>query len=130
MKRHCTLPSSPGYIALSSMLMIAAIIVIIGTTASLLAINAGQISLADTRQENVLNLVESCIEDSLLQLNKSNTLPSSLSLPEGNCTVTLNSQVGSVWTFTISATLNGHTKTLQVTTNRTTQLTITNWIEQ
>lgn len=118
-----------GYVALASVLVIAVIVVIIGNSTSILSINEIQSSLSSKKNEESLDFVEGCVEDALLRLNEDEAIPSSLSLPEGTCSVTINSQSGDDWTFTVTTTLNGHTKSVQVSATRDTTVTITSWKE-
>lgn len=118
-----------GYIALTSVLVIAAVILIIVVATSLLAISEAQISLSDTRGSKTTDFVESCTEDALILLNENNALPSSISHPEGTCTISNVSTASTVWTFTVSATVETHTKAIEVVANRDGGISITSWTE-
>lgn len=118
-----------GYVAISTVLVIVAILLVIITTTSLVAISEGQMSLSNKRADEASNLVESCIEDALIRINKSNNIPSSLILPEGTCTVIIDSHVGNNWTFTVSGSIVGYTKKVQVQATRGSTVSITNWKE-
>ena len=118
-----------GYIALSSVLVIMAIIIIIGTSVSFLSINDMQSALSTKKSEESLHLVEGCTEDALLRLNKNNSIPSTITIPEGTCSVTINSKVGNNWTFTVTATFNNYKKNVQISATRSTKVVVTNWIE-
>lgn len=119
----------PGYTAIATVLVIAAVAMIIGTTTSLLSIDGLQAGYNLDQGQATLQIVESCVEDTLLYLNENNSLPPSISLPEGSCSVTLNSQVGVVWTFTVAGSINGYTKSVQVVANRSSAVSITSWRE-
>jgi hypothetical protein len=121
--------SPKGYIAISSVLVIAAVVLIIGTTVSLISISEGQISLSSYHNDTVLDGVEGCTEDALLYLNENNSLPATITTPQITCTVTVNSQAGSNWTITVTGTVSGHTKSIQVQLTRTTTIAITSWQE-
>jgi hypothetical protein len=118
-----------GYVALSSVLVIAAVILIIGSSVAILSINDLQVSLATKKNEEVLNLVEACVEDALLYLNENNNLPSSVILPSVTCSISLNSQLGDDWIFTTSLSEQTYTKKIQVSVTRTNNITINNWQE-
>lgn len=118
-----------GYIAISSVLVIAAVVLVIGTTISLVSISEGQISLSSYQNDVVLDGVEGCTEDALLYLNENNSLPGTITTPQITCTITVNSQSGSNWTITVSGTQSGHTKNIQVQLIRTTTIAITDWQE-
>lgn len=118
-----------GFVALASVLVIGSALVVIGLTVILAAITEAQVGLAEKQKEAVMSLAESCVDDALLRINKNNALPSSLTLPTGTCSVTTNSQVGSNWTFTVSASLNSYTKTIKVSATRTSSVAVTSWLE-
>ena len=118
-----------GYIAITSVLVIAAIVLIIGTSASLLAVNDIQSALSNKKSDESLDLVESCVEDALLRLNEDNSIPATITLPDGSCSVTINSQVGTLWTFTVSGTFISHAKSIQVVADRTNTVTVNSWTQ-
>ena len=119
-----------GYIEISSVLVISAVLLIVGTSVTLLTINDLQTSQSNIKSETALHLVEGCVEDALLRLNKFNNIPATINIPEGTCSATINSQGGTTTTFTISATIDSFTKSVQVTADRYSNITITNWIQQ
>ena len=118
-----------GYVAISTVIVVVAVLLIILTTTSLVAISEGQMSLSGKKADESSNLVEGCVEDALIRINKSNNLPTSLILPEGQCTVTIDSHVGNDWKFTISGSVDNYTKKVQVQASRGSVITITNWKE-
>lgn len=118
-----------GYIAITSILVILAVVLTIGTTVSLLSVNNIQASLTDQKGEEALALVEGCAEDALLRLNNNNSIPVSILLPEGNCNITNISNVGNDWTFTVSATILNYSKSLQISATRSNSVQITGWLE-
>ena len=103
-----------GYIAITSILIIGVIVTLISLVQAFTSINEGQFALVGNNNEKALSLVESCVENALVNLNDHNNLPSSISLPgSGTCTVTTNSNVGTSWDFTVSGTVNTHQKSVQ-----------------
>ena len=118
-----------GYVALSSILVIATVILTIGISVSLLSVSESQISLAEKKKEETVDFVEACVEDALLELNENGSISSAITLPEGTCTVTIDSQTGDDWTFTVTGAVDAHTKRIQVTANRDTAVTVTSWKE-
>ena len=118
-----------GYIAITSVLVIAAIVLIIGTSVSLFAVNDIQSALSNKKSNESLDLVESCVEDALLRLNEDNSIPATITLPYGSCSVTINSQVGTLWTFTVSGTFISHAKSIQVVADRTNTVTVNSWTQ-
>ena len=118
-----------GYIALSSVLVIMAVVLIIGSSVSLLSIDDIQSALSSKKSEESLHLIEGCVEDALLSLNENNTIPVSITIPEGPCSVTINSQIGNNWTFTVAGTINNYKKSVQVSAIRSSTVDVTSWIE-
>ena len=119
-----------GYVALASILVITAITVIISVSVSLLTVNELQSSLATKKGIEAHLLVEGCIEDLLLELNKEGTLSTTITLPEGSCSATIDSQVGNDSTFTVTGSFDGYTSTTQVTATRDTSVSVSNWQQQ
>lgn len=118
-----------GYIALASVLVIAAIVITIGLSTSLLSVNEAQMSLSGKKSKESVDLVEGCVEDALMRINTSNTIPSQISLPEGTCNVTIDAQSGKDWTVTVTGTIDTYTKRVQATITRNTSVLITTWEE-
>lgn len=122
-------PSQQGYAVLNVVLVLGVLITLLGITVSSASINSLQSGLAGTQGSYSTHTIQGCAELALLQLNTDNNLPSTITLPTGTCTVTLNSQVGSTWTFTITGEFKTHTKSMQVTAERTNTVSITSWNE-
>lgn len=118
-----------GYVALASVLVIAAVIVVIGISTSLLSINELQSSFANRRSEMAIAIVESCVEEALIVLNEKGNVPTSITSPNTNCSVTINSQVGSTWDFTVLTTVEDHTKRIRIVIDRGSNLILGSWLE-
>ena len=116
-----------GYVALSSILIISTVILVIGISVSLLSISESQLSLGEKKNEETVDFVEGCVEDALLELNNLGSISSTITLLEGTCSVTIDSQSGNDWTFTVSGTQDSHTKNIQVSATRDTSVTVTSW---
>ncbi len=116
-----------GYTAISTILVILVIITAISTTVTLSSIDDLQSSFAQLQGNQAQALTESCIADALLRLNTQNSLPTTVTLPQGSCTVTLDSQLGNDWTFTTTGTFDTYTQSIQVTANRSSTVAITSW---
>jgi len=65
-----------GYVAISSIVVIAAVVIVVGITVSLVSINEAQVAFSGRKSEEVLNIVEACIEDALYKLSGTNTVSS------------------------------------------------------
>lgn len=118
-----------GYIAISSVLVIMAVVLIVGTSVSLLSINEIQLSLSNKKSDEALDLVEGCTEDALLRLSEDNLIPATITIPDGVCSVTINSQTGNDWTFTVTGSFNNYTKSIQVDANRQSNVEVSGWTE-
>ena len=118
-----------GYVALISVLIIGAVLVLIGTSVTLLAVSESQMALAEEKKEYAIHFVESCAEDTLRRLNDFNTLPTSVITPYGTCTVTTDAHSGNNWTFTVSGSQDSYTKNIQIQAARAGSTTITSWNE-
>ena len=121
--------NSSGYIAISSVLVILAVTLTIFISVTLLSIDGAQISLAEVQDEEVVNIIDSCLEDALLYLNNNNSLPSSISLPEGSCNLTQESHSGDNWIFAVSGSINGYSKTMRANVDRNTTIVVNSWQE-
>lgn len=118
-----------GYVAIATVLVVGFIMLSAGMGATLNSINEMNASFAETQKEEALGFVESCVQDALLDIGKHNTLNTSIVLPDGTCTVTINSQVGNVWDFTTTGTLLGYKKNIKVNTTKGNTMTINSWLE-
>src|SRR3989344_7227915 len=118
-----------GYIALITTLILAAIIISIGITTSLLSINQAQSSLAGIKNEILLNNTESCIEDILLTLNNTGLLPSFVTIPEGECFIIVVERDRSIWKFNATMALAPYSKTIEVQAERNMSMVISSWKE-
>ena len=121
-----------GYIALSSILVISAVVLVIGISTSLLSVNDLLSSYSGERGDEAVDFAESCIEDVLLRLNEDNSIPESLVIPAfpgGSCTIATNSHVGNDWDITVAASLNSYTRNIRLTISRDTTVTVNSWLE-
>jgi len=118
---------SSGYIAITSVLIISAIALSIVTSTALSSISTLQTSFTSKQEDQGLNLLEGCAEDVLLYLNNNNLLPSSIILPEGTCTVSLNSQINQDWDFNLLGNFNNQSQGLHINATRSYRVTINLW---
>jgi Tfp pilus assembly protein PilX len=118
-----------GYIALTSVLVVGVVLLTIGLSVSLIAISEGQLSLSARRNESALDLTEACVEYALLELSNTNSVDTTVTLPEGTCSLVVNSTVGTTWTFTVTGTKETLTKKIQVNAVRGSAVSVTSWLE-
>ncbi|HSW87945.1 MAG TPA: hypothetical protein VLG12_02160 [Candidatus Saccharimonadales bacterium] len=118
-----------GYIAILTVLIISAVVLIIATTVSLLAIGEAQSAFALFKGEDTITFVEGCMEDALLKARNNNSYTSgSITRPEGTCTITI-SKAGTTWTVMATTTNTQYARTVQAVITRGSQMAITSWKE-
>ena len=120
--------NNQGYIALTSLIVVTALVILIGISVSTLSINDLQSSFAAFRNEEGIDLIESCVEDALLRLNEEGSIPGSITIAGRTCSVT-STQEGNNWDFTVESSNEGYTKKIRVTASRTSTVSITSWKE-
>lgn len=118
-----------GYVAMVTVLVVGAVLVLTGIGVVLTSINEVQSSFGEGKKEYTLGVVDSCAQDALLRINENNALPATITLPEGSCTVTINSQIGSSWDFSISGTVGDYIKSIRITATRTSTVIVNSWQE-
>lgn len=118
-----------GFAALASVLIIGAIVSLIGLTVALTSISEGQVSLAGVKGANALSLVKGCSEIALLQVNISNSLPATITIPAGSCSVTTNSHIGNTWDFTVRGSFENYSKATNLIATRSSTLNLFRWQE-
>ena len=120
-----------GFIAITSVLIISAVVLAITISVSLLSIGQGQAGLALTKGEDALSFVDGCADDALLKLRASATYAGgNITRPEGTCVVS-NPQPpsGNTYSFTVSTTNTFYKRTVSIAANRGSAITITTWKE-
>jgi len=118
-----------GYIALVTVLVVSAVVILISTTVAFLAIGEAQQSLALTKGEGNLLFTEGCMEDALIKARASSAYTGgTITEPEGTCTVTV-SKAGTTWTLTAVPNTTDFSRTIQVVVVRSSSLVITSWKE-
>ncbi len=137
MSHILTTPSSfssqKGFIALASLLVIAAVTVSIAISVALLGVGEASTSLSFKKGQEALKMAEGCGEEALLRIrNDVNYSGGNLSLTSGLCTINV-SGTGSDRVIDITSEVAGpprYIKRLQVTVKRTGQsVNIINWEE-
>lgn len=119
-----------GYIALSTVLILASVTIAISTTVALLSIGEAQSSLVLNKGEDNLNFVEGCVEDYLLKIRANPAFSGgSVTRPEGTCTITINSGNPNWDIVVTSQTANYQRKIQAKFTRGGSGLTLTSWKE-
>lgn len=129
---NCKYKNSPerGYVAISIVLILSAIILGIIVTVAQLSIGEGQVALSLSKGEDTLDFVEGCMEDALLNINASSSYSGgTITRPEGTCSITV-SKSGSTYTTTATTTATTYNRTIQTVLTRSSGISITSWKEQ
>src|SRR3990170_5356738 len=127
-KKDARRKSRGAYIAFMTFLILAAVILLIGTTLALLSVFEIQQSLAGRRGAEALYLAEGCAADALLlSFYNSNYAGGTTNPPEGSCTTTV-SKVGNNWVLTTAATITGgYIRRVRVNILRSGSIQILSW---
>ena len=136
MKKLADKNSTDGYVAISILLILTAVLLGIMVTVAQLGIGEGQVSLALSKGEDTLTFVEACMEDALLKIRANSSLSGTFTIGrppgEGTCSVT----VAGGPTYTVTASVNnwqgtsGYNRTIQVVVTRGSTMSLTSWKEQ
>lgn len=118
-----------GYVALASVLVIAAIMVVIIITVSLVSISEGQMAYAEYKKEETVDIVEACTEEALYRLKRTKIVQEQFPLLEASCSATINSQSGDDWDFTVTASNSGFLKKIRIDATSSDTITIKSWQE-
>lgn len=119
-----------GFIAITSVIIIASVVLAISLSATYLSIGEGQSALSLTEGEHTLNQVESCVEEALFKIRQSPTYAGgTLNHPDGfSCLINVV-RVANNYTVTVTNLNSDYTRSIEVAANRTGQLSITSWKE-
>jgi hypothetical protein len=123
-----------GYIALTTVLIILAVVVITAVSVTYSSIGEAQSGLALYKGEENLHFVEGCVEDMLLEVRSNSSFTSgTISRPEGTCVITVVSKVGSgtvTWTVDTTSQSTAYQRTIRtIFTRSPTVITLTSWNE-
>lgn len=113
-----------GMAAIVSVIVLGTVMMLVGAMVSLTSINQGQTTLESQKRNSSQDLIEACVEEGLIGINKNNILPViNIITSFGTCPVTINSHVGTSWDFTVGNSVN-------VKLNRGGTILIGGWQEQ
>ncbi|KKR81112.1 MAG: hypothetical protein UU73_C0003G0014 [Candidatus Daviesbacteria bacterium GW2011_GWA1_41_61] len=124
-----------GFAALSTVLILASVVVSIALTVSLLSIGEAQSGLALFKGEDNLSLVEGCVEDVMLKVRADqnyNANGATITRPEGTCLISVNSGLGGPvnWDLTVtSQSLDYQRQVRIIFTRNPTGITLNSWKE-
>ncbi len=117
-----------GFLAMSSVLIVAGIALAIAVSTSLIGIGEGKTGLLHFNGSSALYLAEGCMEDALLNIRANVSYAGgTITRPEGSCTVVV---VGAgPYTITVSTTINSITRQIQTVATRNGKVEISSWKE-
>lgn len=121
-----------GFVAISVVLILIVVILSIGTTVTYLSIGEGQSGLILFQGEHNLSFVEGCTEEVLFKVRGNSTYnASTISRPEGTCSITYTSGGPTNWDITVSspASAEAQRKVRVIFTRSDTGITLTSWKE-
>lgn len=122
-----------GYIALITVLIVMAVVLTTASTVALLAIGEGQSGFSLFKGEDTLTFVEGCVEDAMLKIRANASYNgTSITRPEGTCTITYNVGGGGPtnWDITVSTTATTYKRSIGVVfTRNPTGITLISWKE-
>lgn len=118
-----------GFIALSMILIITAVVIGIATSVTFLSIGEAQSGLTQQKGEDTWNFVDGCAEDALEKIhNNASYAGGTITRPEGTCSITINAGNPN-WDITVTTTATTYKRTVQIKATRGTTITITSWQE-
>ncbi len=116
-----------GVAAIISVIVLGALMTLVGSVMMLSSIAEGQATVTETKVKNNQALLDACAEESLLKINENDTLPVTVITTLGNCSVTVNSQVGTSWNLTVGVSGEMAPLGVNVVLNRGTSMAISSW---
>jgi len=129
MKENIYNNSKDGYVAISILLILTAVLLGIIVTVAHLGIGEGQASLALSKGEDTLHFVEGCMEDALLKIRANASYAGgTITRPEGTCSITVTG--GPTYTVTATTTATPYKRTIQAVAVRGATMSLTSWKEQ
>lgn len=116
-----------GYVALIAVLIVSFICIAIITSLSVKAIYILN-DLNNTEQgKNVEYILNSCAEESLFRLNVDSDIPVSYAVGDNTCSVTINSQNGDDWNYTVSYSESGYNYSVDISATRSDKVYLNSW---
>jgi hypothetical protein len=128
--KNYKLKASRGFIAISTVILVAVITLAIAVMVTYISLNDAQSSLASFKGAENLNFIEGCTNDAILKIrNSASYAGGNISYPEGSCSVTV-SKAGTTYTVTASPVSTTYQKKIQAVVVRgSTTVTISSWQE-
>lgn len=119
-----------GMAAMITVIVLGALMVLVGGMMTLTSISEGQATLMEKKSKVDQGVLDACAEESLLRLNANGVVPTLVVTPLGNCNVTVNSQTGTSWDYSIGVNGGVSSRELNVVLDRGTTIMISSWADQ
>lgn len=118
-----------GYIALISILIISAIVVLIATSFSLISISESDLSLTENQSWKSFYLASACAEEALQKIKESASFEGSSNLSFGgdSCGYQVIKLADENRLILASSTINGMIKKVRITLDKISPINITSW---
>lgn len=120
-----------GFAAITTILILSAVVLAISTTVTLLSIDEAQSSLSLFKGEDNLGFAEGCVEDVMLKIRANSSYSAnSISRPEGTCSITYNTGGPTNWDITVTSQSNTYQRQIRVVfTRNPTGISLSSWKE-
>lgn len=120
-----------GYIAIMTVLILAAVALMTSMTVALLSVGEAQTAFSLTKGEEAWRLVDGCVEDALLKSKSSASYSGgNITRSEGTCEIGV-SKIGDTWTIVASPLSTKYHRTVEVVVGRmATGIVMLSWKEQ
>lgn len=119
-----------GFVAVASMLVVAAVMVTLTVSITLLSVGDLQSAFSMENGDETLSFIDGCVDDALLMSRENFAYTGgNITRPEGTCSVNV-SKAGDIWTYTITTTATDYARTVIVVANWSTAgITLNSWSE-
>lgn len=120
-----------GFIALSTVLVISAVMLAVVGTIAYLSVGEAQSSLALYLGEDNLGLVEGCAEDVLQKVHDNSSYnAASINRPEGTCSIAYTSGGPTTWDVIVTTTTTAYQRKVRIQfTRNPSNISLTSWQE-
>ena len=119
-----------GMAAIISVIILGSLMVLIGSVVTLTSISEGQSTLTETKIKKNQTLLDACAEESLIKINKNDSIPSTIVTNFGSCNATTNSHIGSSWVITLSTNGEMSPVSNKIILSRNSIISISSWVDQ
>lgn len=119
-----------GYIAILTVIIVLAVVLMISSSVTLLSIGEGQSSLALTQGESSLNFVEGCMEDALEKIALNSAYSGgTITHPEGVCSISISKSGTSYDVIATNVDTSDYGRTIEVRCTKQNSLQLISWKE-